>query len=472
MKKEIADNFAGVLNLGAAKGYNAFFNTNGNIVKLFPLTKECYELVHGLSGSDGKGQTEDSERWLYGFTEDNCNIAILKKSRLKIGFTSGLDMGIAQFYAPLIVKSAAAGEDIDLSTFDAIEFHGGIVDILHNPDQAIDWKDQTICFTPSDNYTKKYETEINGERFEVTYSICIANLSRETGKLPDLKNDIHSMLKFNFQTPKELSDVQQYYSYAMSLFQFCAGRLNVCSEVRLHKKDGRRPIFVRLNDGFDDYANDLDITKVIRFGYLGKFLPSLLKLLNEDRTRPLLNFLPKRNKDIKNVLYTDVNDICSAFEVEYSCSNSPSSEEERGAARKLAETLINIVDKEKGYPDSVKRKAKSILDTQLKGFTPSLRERIEYICNQGYKYIKSVAEQSYHYYLNVSVFSSWENFQKKIADFVKIRNSTSHSAIVWNDGIEIFYHLKLFIYFSILTRTGIAPKDAIQILSWTFGWLF
>ena len=472
MKNTIADSFTGVINIGSSDSYNAFFNVNGNIVKLLPLTKECGDTVYRLSGMDGKGQVDDSKQWLYGFTEDNCSVAILKKSRLSVRLTSGYDMRTAQFYTPLIAKSTAPGKNVDLSTFDAIEFYGGIMDIIHNPDQAIKWNSNTIVFTNPDNYTRKYDIEINGEHFEVMYSISTEGLSMDMGKPPDLRGTVHSILKFNFRSPRMLMDIEKYYSYAMSLFQFCTGRLNVCSEVRLYKKDVDRPILLRLNDGFDDYANNLNFTEVIRLGYLDEFLPRLLKLLNEDSTRPHLEFLPKRNKDVNNIMYANVNNLCIAFEIEYSRTMATSLEEERDAAKKLTEVLIEVIDKWEDCPELVKNKARAILNSQLKDFTPSLKEKITYICELYHEHVMPLTEQPGHDSLGISTFYSSEEYQKKIAKFVKIRNSASHSKITWNDGVDIFYHLKLYIYFSILTRTGIPPQSITAMLSWMFGRLF
>ena len=472
MKDTITDSFNGVINIGSGEGYNAFFNVDGHVVKILPLTKECGDTVFRMSRMDGKGPADDSQQWLYGFTEDNCSVAILKNSRFRVGHTSGCDMRIAQFYTPIIAKSTNHGMKVDLSTFDAIEFYGGIMDIIHNPDQAIEYNGNSIAFKSIDNYTREYNVEIDGENFEVKYSISTEELSMDLGKLPDLRGAIHSTLRFSFQSPRMLMDVLKYYSYAMSLFQFCTGRLNVCSEVRLYKKENNCPILLCLNDSFDDYANNLDCTEVIRLGYLDRFLPSLLKLLNEDRTKPHLNFLPMRNKDVNSIMYTNVNDLCIAFEIEYSRSIDTSLENERSAAKKLTEVLLDVIEKREDCPETVKNKAKAILNTQLKDFTPSLKEKIVYICERYHQYVTPLTEPFGHDSLGISTVYSSKEFQEKIAKFVKIRNSASHSKIVWNDGIDIFCHLKLYIYFSVLKRTGIPPESIRAILSWMYGRLF
>ena len=286
----ISDNFSGVLNLqGKEKGYDSFFNINGKIVTLIPLTDDCRKTVHKLSYTDG---SNEKDHWIYGITEDYCSIAVLKKTRLAVSFSSSVDMNTSKFQTPLIVKSTVTGV-IDLKTFDSIEFYGGIVDILHTPALAIDEKysENTLIFNEPSEFTKSFDVEINEEKFEIVYSISTADLILETGKVPDLRNSIHATLRFNFKTEQQLCDIEKYYSYAMNIFQFCTGRLNVRPEIRIYKKGIYKPILVRINDGFDDYSNDvLDFTNVIRLQFLNNRLPALAKVLNEKKTHLIYCF--------------------------------------------------------------------------------------------------------------------------------------------------------------------------------------
>lgn len=468
----IKDNFLGVVKFCGNQGYDAFFNVNENIVKIVPLTKSCIDKIYKLNCVDGKDQTDDVGDWLYGFTEDNCSVAILRKTHFDIRITSGVDMKTAHFYSPLIVKSSIVGKEIDLKTFDSIEFYGGVMDILHNPDSALQCSDGgTIVFKTAEKYTKKYEVEIDKEQFEVIYSVSMEELKYEVGKIPDLKNGIHSIIKFKFQSPKKLIEIEKYYNYAMSLFQFCTRRINVCSQIRLYKNNIKGPIYVRLEDGFADYADDLDITQVIRFNALSEFFPKLLKILNEKATRPHLDFLPKENKHINRILHTNINDLCIAFEKEYSLSKTSVQETEKKAAKELAEHLENIVKKYENCPEIVKNKAISLM-TPLKSFSPSLKEKIICICKLYYQYAKVITEQPNHDNYGITTFYSDEEFEKRIAEFVRIRNSVSHSSVRWNDGVEIYHHLQLYIFINVLVRCEISPQSVTDILSWMFNHLF
>lgn len=141
----------------------------------------------------------------------------------------------------------------------------------------------SILFNNQSDYTREFDVEVNGEEFKISYSVSTADLWMETEKVPDLRNSIHSILRFDFKTEHELCDIEKYYSYAMHLFQFCTGRLNVRSEIRLYKKEQNQPILLRFIDGFNNYADDvLDFTQVIRFQFLNDLFPSLFEILNEE----------------------------------------------------------------------------------------------------------------------------------------------------------------------------------------------
>ncbi len=481
MIKNIQNNFSGMLDLqGIGNGKcDAFFNVQNNIVTIIPLTNECKRHAHILSYNDG---SNEKINWLYGFSEDSCSIAFLQKTHLHPSISAPIDMGTSRFRTPIIVKSSTPN-GIDLRTFNSIEFRGGIIDVLHSPDLLIDITDAVINFKDFHSFTKTYEVEINKEKFEIMYSIDTDDLMLETGKVPDLRKSIHSIVRFNFDTDKPLCDIEKYYSYALSFFQFCTGRLNVNFEIRLYKtklsenqkKVTSSPILVKLQDGFDDYANEtLTIMSVIRFQLLGDKLPLLFKILNEEDTHPYLSFLIKRNKNIGNVLYTDIGDICVALEREFSFINANRNQENQKYAKKLTEELLDIINKKCDCvcPEAVKKKASNILNSQLKNFSPSLKEKINTLYDEFEPYIKSITEQENHDLYGITKFYSNKEFKKKISQFVDIRNKASHVGIIWNDGVEIFIHLKLLIYFCILKRTGYSMEECSCVLSYLFGRYF
>lgn len=164
--------------------------------------------------------------------------------------------------------------------------------------------------------------------------------------------------------------------------------------------------------------------------------------------------------------------MCVAFEREYSLLKTDSKEKDVKAAKDLTEELLKVIDNTIDCPDAVKIKAKNILNSQLKSFSPSLKEKIISIYERFEEDIKSITEQKDHDIYGISKFYSKKEFNKKVSDFIGIRNKVSHTGVIWNDGAEIFLHLKILIYFSVLNRMGISPKDSSWMLSWLYGWYF
>lgn len=263
----------------------------------------------------------------------------------------------------------------------------------------------------------------------------------------DLRNSVHAILRFNFKKEQQLCNLEKYYSYAMNIFQVCTGRLNVRSEIRLYKNIISEPIFVKRIYAFDDYLNDvLNFKKVIRLDFLDEKLTVLARILNEKKTQPYLLFLPQRNKYINSITYTNVTDLCVAFEREYTLLERDSKEKEVEAAKALTKELLKVIDSTIDCPDTVKIKAKNILNSQLKSFSPSLKEKIVVFYKKFKKHVKQIIEQEGCDLYGISKIYSEEEFKKKLSKFIDIRNKASHDGVIWNDGVEIFSHLKFLIY--------------------------
>jgi hypothetical protein len=471
LTKGIANCFCGVLDLlESGSGFDSHFTVDGNVVTIMPLTKEAYHKVYELSYNDG---SNEKDHWIYGYAEDNSAIALLQKTYLRLRLSTGINLSTAKFFSPLVIKGSKP-YITSVKTFDVIEFYGGVMDKLHTPGSAIesDCDSGLIKYKDSTKYTSEHEITLDDVHIRVVNTIK-THICIETGEVPDLKNSIHSALRFEFDSPQSLDTIQKYYSYAMNLFQFCTGRLNVHTEIRLFKREFDDPIFVNLIDGFPDYADDvINFTQVIRLDFLGEKLPNLLRLLNNKDEMPYLLFLPSRNENANKVLYTNVNDLCVAFEMEYAKLKNEASEDKKKAARELAEKLTKEVDSVENCPDDVKEKAKNILNAQLKAFSPSLKEKIIYFYEKYAAELRTIVEIKDHDKLGISEFYTDSDFKKMIGKFIEIRNRASHAGVQWNGGEKIFTHLKMLVYYSVLERAGFSVKDISMMLSWLFGWQF
>ena len=206
---------------------------------------------------------------------------------------------------------------------------------------------------------------------------------------------------------------------------------------------------------------------VIRFDFIKPNISNLLKLLNESKREPYLLFLPKSNKNYNHILYTDINDLCVALEREYAFSHD-FNKQDKEDAKNLSVELLQVVQQSK-YPDHIKSKAENIICGILKNYNLSLKEKIYFLCDIFFDAMKSITEPETHVQYGLVKEYTIKEFKEKIGEFVKIRNRASHYGIAWNDGVEIYYHLCLLVYFSVLKRAGYTIDESRCMLSYLFS---
>lgn len=211
----------------------------------------------------------------------------------------------------------------------------------------------------------------------------------------------------------------------------------------------------------------LDPINVISFGLLGDKFPSLFKILAEEQTQPHLLFLSKRNKESNSIKYTDVGDLCVAFDREFRLR--PINESEKQDDISLFCNEIEKFINGSKHSEELKNRAKGLIGT-LKNPSPKMVISSFYDCFE--EFLKKITEQKDHDTYGIAKFYSNDDFKKLISKFVDIRNKAAHIGIVWNKGIEIFVHLKILIYFCVFKRAGYSGDESAQILSWLFGRFF
>ena len=86
--------------------------------------------------------------------------------------------------------------------------------------------------------------------------------------------------------------------------------------------------------------------------------------------------------------------------------------------------------------------------------------------------MKSVTEPELHVEWGITKTYTDKEFKTLMNKFKKIRNSTAHSGVVWNEGVEIYPYLQLMVYFNILKRAGYTVDESQKVLSHLFGHMF
>lgn len=467
MDNEIKKSFSGILDFPIEdKIFPFFFHVDGDFVTLIPSTERCKNEFYKRLGKNKK----ESGTWYYGYSERGRSVAFFNPNRINFSASFPVNLGVARFHSPIILHSSSSN-NVKLDTFDVIEFRGGIIDSLYMPSIAIDenYSEKCIVFKEQESYTKKYMVNVNGENIEIIYTINALAFIMETGKVPDLRKNIHSILRFKFQTAQPVSTFEKYFTYALKFCQFCSGHINVGFDVRLYKTNTvpfTTTVLTRIFDGFDDYVNDnINFLQVINLPQLGDKLPRLFKLLNEKDTEPYMMFLPKKNKSIGRIHYTDVTDLCVSLEREYDFIKKEVIKGDRQQAKELTNLLNEFIDRNT-CSDYVKQKAKNIINGNLPGLRPSLREKINSLYDDHSEIVKSFSSLSVR---REEKPMTKEEFQRMIKKFTDIRNSTSHAGTVWNEGINIYHHLELIVYLNILKRTGYLQDERISILTNLFS---
>ena len=503
--KEVQKDFSGLLRLDKPDTA-CQFAVVGHKVTILPTNTEAAERIKELS-YNGVDNNRNTHFWFYGCSDAETRIAILLNSRVKQGFGTQLKAGY--FMTPMIAQ-ASETSIVDVSRIKVIDFYGGVADALLNPALAFGTPDDNgaIIYRDSNEYTKEFDAKLGNDRFKVIYTIDTPTKGELSLNVNDIKGTTHGVLRFVFEEVQPLDRIEEFYGYAMRIFQFCSGRLNVYTKIRYYGDKNNRAVLVKYVDGYSDYAENLDPMRVVSFKMLGSRFIELFHLLNQKHFEPYMEFLPIANKYVGIVSYTQVNDICVSFQKEYSRwtkiredeekkkqqqqsieldkENNPAqriadaendkSKESRidlkKAAEVLTDKLLTIVDEDEGIPEEVKKKAKNILNSQLKTYAPSLKEQIIHFYGVYKEPLKMLTEIDGHNILGISRFYTDEEFKKLIGKFVDIRNLASHAGIEWNGSEEIYTHLVILVYLSVLNRAGYTPNEAGCIITWMFQSMF
>ena len=104
-----------------------------------------------------------------------------------------------------------------------------------------------------------------------------------------------------------------------------------------------------------------------------------------------------------------------------------------------------------------------------------MKEKINTLIDEFFEPMKSIFEKSLcieHVKYEITKSYTIDEMKNMIIQFIKMRNLVSHAEIVWNEGRDIFPHLQLLVYFSVLKRSGYTIDESKCILSYMFNGKF
>lgn len=431
----------------------ASFSIIDHKVSLFPLNELTNDKCRKLQYTD---TSSDNDSWMYGYSDSHA-IAILRRGTVPTTFSKTII-----FHSPMILRSSRCINcEIVEHSFDAIEFVGGIIDILYPTQMAYRGNNKKFIIKERHEYTRIYTVQINGEELILEYSIKVK--CHNERQIPDY-SDTHSTITLRFNESKNFSEIEKYYSYVLTLCQFCSGCLNVGFDINVYSETDNIFYSTSFSDSFDDHAETfLRTNDVINLTSIDCDIISLFKVIVEEKTKPHLLFLPKRNDEYGAIKYTDVTDMCVAIDREYRLLRIPYLID-MDKINAISKDVIDFL-KSKSTDEEFINRVSGLLG-QMKN--PSLKSMICQLYENFFSCVDKITNNGIEDELRTIKRYSKDEFFVLAGKFVDIRNKAAHKGIVWNEGIDIYHHLRLLIYLSVLDRSGCSNERSIELIDSLF----
>ena len=461
---KIDDNFCGYLNIGDDK---FALNISKSLVTLLPAESDHKKIQEVLSHIRSRN-TDDSE-FIFGY-DGNRTIALERNTKFNMDF---LQLSpIIKFRTPIIIKAAGNTDyfskqlTTDWDYFHAITFWGGNINAIFPP--AIARKpassekqigaEGTIAIElhPSSYYTHSTEIEIDGTRATCTVSLFQTEGTSEEHMNAYNIGELSASIRLSFEEEQHFAKIERYYQIVYSLIAFLTAQNNIVFDVYLSQK-GQDGLFYKTGvckifDSFPNYSVRKS-HKVIPILSVFDHIPNMVKLIAVDKVRPILEVLPRDNMDVHRISITNVQDLCTALEIEYN-ENKPKRPKDaliEELKKSINETITAFVqDKpEIDIHNSTNiASAFKYLDFTLVDKILTLYGECESIIN---KFIKQKSLPAID--------------ENRIRAFVKLRNNKTHSGeIYWGNNGETYVILLALLYARILKSTGVDSSIIHQLL--------
>jgi uncharacterized short protein YbdD (DUF466 family) len=427
---------------------------NDYVVKIF------YKDAPGMIGLVKDEPTE--EKYLYGIGDNDSPFAVYMPKGL---YVNPFSFHVLYHFSTPIIITSRSSETSDLSYFDGIEFYGETINKIFNPRQAVEYseysqqiEDISLKFKSHSDYSRKFDVDFDGQKAAIEYLVyryvSLAEQKNEDGSIS--LGSLNSAIRFTFDGQRPLEEINRYWKMFNNFLQFMVGRQNVDFGVRFFQKN-KADSLLHTADGFfrrgkpDTYNGK--IQNSIQINTLGDKFPELFRLFLDEQTAPYLNFLPESNTAANRISYTDVLDICTAFEKEFVLSG-------------LKNPINDIADK---LYNTLKAAIKEFRKTQVQ--TEQQQDKIFDVAFSSIKYINSSLADKIYLLYELSLTSPDEvseeallKTRNDIDSFVQLRNSIMHSGIVdWGENGLFSRTLIRILYVNILLRAGVDKKTATNI---------
>ena len=176
---------------------------------------------------------------------------------------------------------------------------------------------RTITIKPFDKYSPTYPICIHGETAQIMYSVSQDGKAENTDTCE--LGALESFVRIKFQNSQSIDKLEKYYKVMKELFSFLVGQNIIQLDVAIYKQDREGLLYKTAEcDIKDAYLNHCkkSFHNVIPLNAFDAKIASALSLF-EKKQKPFLVFLPSDNKDANLITYKNVEDLCTALEIEY-----------------------------------------------------------------------------------------------------------------------------------------------------------
>lgn len=443
----IKENFAGYVNI---KEKVFFCAINNHTVKLFPKENDDLKLLDDYESVQ--------EQWVFGFDESNYKIALLLQNGIRTHI-----LGLySWFHTPIIIKSVANLVKHDLNSFDAISFRGGVINSIYNPKVAIKSERidcdgaRTIETMPFDDITHSFPACINGKKADILYSI--SHDCKDKDFCSSELGALNSFMRIEFEKEQRLESFINYYTCIKDFIAFLVGQHNIEFEVTFHKKreDNKfeKTAICKIYDGYRNYCRK-PFHRVIPLIIFDEKLPDAISLFADYEKKPVLSFLPSDNTNLNLIDHSDIQNLCTALEVECNLKLLPLQKDE--TADKLKKELLVVINKFRKEDSSSDKKLYDKATGTIGYISSALSTKI-WLLYQRYKpQIDEIMRKKYDQ-LGID-----ELTEDSISKFVKLRNEFTHvGKTAWNDSEQIYPVLQRLLYFAIFERIGFKSDETYK----------
>ena len=451
---EIENSFNGYLKIGEDTFAYSYAD---RLLKLLPAEsdrKQQFKITE-------KAATRNIELPEFLFGEDeNAEIAFMRVSDFGRYFVS--TKPLLWFSPPLIIKANGNAEGYytklteNWYKFHAISFSGGNINSIYNPQIVAARKNEAQypnALRNEEEYTYTFKFSVDG--INVDLIIGIEQNYNKAQNNAYILGEFNAYIRFVFEKAQDFSVIEKYYKIASSLVSFLTRQNNVSFNTTLYQRDKNGKLFCSalcsICDGFENYSKK-DSHSVIPITAIIDCLPVLVDKLANNEYETLLALLPNDNRKKSIISINNVQDMCTALEVEYERKKIT---REKDAFIKILKDRIKatINDFLTEYPSADIYKD-STISSAFQYLDYTLKNKIWTLYQENKIPVDIVSKK-----LSMPALTI-----EKIGDFVKLRNSKTHDGqFNWGDNAEIYPVLLALVYSTVLKQIGLTEKEIEKI---------